>query len=415
MGNNQKCTNSKFCIVPFIHLSTSPLGSLRPCCFSSQYKVSNEKGQAFNLGRDPLQKIWTSGSYQNIRDQFIKDRPPKECQACFDEEAMGKKSKRLKENEAYKHLKDEVILAHTQDHTKLSGPKTLDLRLGNLCNLKCLSCNPIFSSPIEKEMRTKWPESYFEKESYAHVNYDNTWFESELFQRNIESIIDDLEFIYVSGGEPTINPALIKFMKMAVSRKRSFEQELRFNTNLMSYQEEFYGLLPHFKKVDISISLDAIGEDLHLIRYPLQFDIIKTNIEKLLKIEGQIEITFNCTTSLLNIFSLKDFYLWVKELSTKHKRYFHVAIDLVHEPTYLSLRYLRPDLKKEAIQEIEDIVKEVRLKEAAKNDLLSLIELINRPQANDYIHQLGQRAQFMETMNKMRNLHIEKLKGMSIE
>ncbi len=410
-----KNPNDRFCIVPFIHLSTSPLGLLRPCCFSSQYKIKDRDGADFNFGHDQLSSIWSSESYKKLRADFLANHPPLECQACFEEEQLGKKSKRQKENQAYEHLKEAALQSFQEGNMASMKPRTLDLRLGNLCNLKCLSCNPIFSSPIETEMKKQWPDHYFEKANYENVTYDNQWFESECFNENAEAIVEELEFIYVSGGEPTINPGLTKFLELAIEKKCAHQQELRFNTNLAHYKDEFYEMLPHFKKVDISISLDAIGAELTVIRYPLSFEKIQLHFDKLLQIKGPIEITFNCTVSLLNIFSLSAFYQWVDQRSQEAKRYFHVAVDLVHEPSYLSLKYLAPRLKEKAITEVRTILKTVRLKDAARKDLESLIPLLSAQPPEDRVHQEGLRAQFIHTMNRLRSLNIEKLEGMALE
>ncbi len=410
-----KNPNDRFCIVPFIHLSTAPLGSLRPCCFSSQYRITNKEGENFNFGRDSLQEIWTSESYQKLRSDFLAGNPPLECKACFDEEKLGKKSKRQKENAAYAHLQEAALENFKVDAMKTMGPRTLDLRLGNLCNLKCLSCNPIFSSPIEKEMKSQWPDQFFEKAIYKDIDYDNQWFETQSFYQNAEALVDDLEFIYVSGGEPTINPGLAQFLQLSIEKDRARHQELRFNTNLASYSESFYSMLCHFKKVDISISLDAIGNELRLIRYPLNFKTIEEHFEKLLKLEGPIEITFNCTVSLLNIFSLKDFYTWVDKKSQESRRYFHIAVDLVHEPSYLNLKYLSPRLRERALGDISAILESVRLKTGAKKDLESLIPLLKAELPSDSQYQAGLRAQFMHTMNSLRSLEIESLEGMALE
>lgn len=410
----EKKSNDTFCIVPFIHLSTAPLGTLRPCCFSSQYKVSDENNQPFNLGHHKLAQIWESPHYEDLRKEFLSGKAPKACEFCFKEESFGKRSKRQKENDKYSHYIDSVL----ENNKKRLAPKTLDLRLGNLCNLKCLSCNPLFSSPIEAEMKNQWPDHYFEKRDYENITYDNEWFSTKQFKENINLLLEELEFVYVSGGEPTINPSLLHFLKEAVDKRKASKIDLRFNTNLSHYNDEFYQLLPHFKSVDISISLDAIEKDLYLIRYPLQFKKVEENLEKLLLLSGEIEITFNCTTSLLNLFSLKDFYQWVDGKSQQHRRYFHISVDLVHEPTYLNLIYLHPSLRNQARAEIQDILSQVRLKSAAKKDLESLLPLIepseNRELPEDYIHQWGKRAQFMKTMKDLRNIDLEQLEAMKI-
>jgi pyruvate-formate lyase-activating enzyme len=336
------------------------------------------------------------------------------CDFCYREEALSKRSKRNKENDRYKDLIEKRSSFAKINQGKLEElPINLDLRLGNLCNLKCISCNPVFSSQIEQEMKTKWPESFFLKKEYSNIKIENSWFSSVEFKRNLAELLPHLEFIYVSGGEPVINKSLIDFMRDSVKLGYSKKQKLRFNTNLMIINDDFFSLLENFEEVDVSVSLDAIGEDLKIIRYPSSFEKIAKNIESILMLNGNIKLTINCTVSLLNALSLKDLYHWVADLSGKHKTYIHISVDLVHEPVFLSLPYLDKTLKSKGIAEISDIENIGYLKGAALADLLSLKDnIVLEPQDRDI--QKNKLIEYIKILEKSRSIPIfKKLKSLT--
>ncbi len=396
-----------FCVVPFVHLSTSPLGTLRPCCFSSQEKIKKDSSdQLVNLGSETLDEIWNSEHYREIRLKMINGEKLSNCDFCYKEEKLNKRSKRNKENDRYKALKAERMTSAKSNQGKLdSPPVNLDLRLGNLCNLKCITCNPVFSSQIEQEMNNKWPDNFFLKKEYSTIKIENGWFDSKEFKNNLSTLLPHLEFIYVSGGEPVINKSLIDFLRDSVSLGYSKKQKLRFNTNLMVLNDDFFSLLENFEEVDVSVSLDAIGDDLRVIRYPSSFDKISKNIESMLNLKGNIKLTINCTVSLLNIFSLKDLYLWVSELSLKYKTYIHISVDLVHEPIFISLPYLEKKLKPDALEEIISIEKLQFLKGAALKDLLSLKDILAR-EPEDRVVQQKKLVEYIVILEKSRSIPI---------
>ena len=84
--------------------------------------------------RDDINEVWNSPDYQKIPKQFIDGERPETCR-CFREEDAGVRP--IGYNE--KWWKDDVQVA---EEIPLDI-RYVDIRLGNLCNLKCRMCNPI--------------------------------------------------------------------------------------------------------------------------------------------------------------------------------------------------------------------------------------------------------------------------------
>ena len=137
---------SNLCIVPFVHLTSKPNGAVRLCCFSTKYIKDKSDRQLF-LGKDSFQQIWNSYDMKKIRIKMLNNEKLPDCRFCWDEEKNGKISKRIRENKRWlNHYSHYLELArHNKDFVS-ENPTYLDLRLGNKCNLRCRTCNPLFSS-----------------------------------------------------------------------------------------------------------------------------------------------------------------------------------------------------------------------------------------------------------------------------
>ena len=135
-----------FCILPWMHLATNASGNLRVCCNSTPGKnfITKEDGTPYKLNKDDLKEAWDSEVYQTIRKQMLDGERPEMCQRCFREEDAGVRSARQAWNHKWQEDKEYTLDAPFD-------VKYVDLRLGNLCNLKCRMCNPYASNQWVKE------------------------------------------------------------------------------------------------------------------------------------------------------------------------------------------------------------------------------------------------------------------------
>src|SRR6056300_1273932 len=109
-----KLRSDTFCILPWMHLSTRPDGSLRVCCTANAYSVgpTNDKqhgghvgilkdkeGKPSNLNVSDFLSSWNSDYMKNVRKQMLNGEKPPSCLKCFKEESAGHRSKRQWETE----------------------------------------------------------------------------------------------------------------------------------------------------------------------------------------------------------------------------------------------------------------------------------------------------------------------------
>ena len=136
----------KICMLPWISIETSPTGTVRPCCLAKD-EIVREDGTNYNLKENTLEEAYHSPYMRNLREQFLAGQKPETCQRCWDEEAAGRVSKRMNSRIRLKEYYDQV------DWSNLNPDQLwfIDLKLGNICNLKCRICGSWSSSKWAQE------------------------------------------------------------------------------------------------------------------------------------------------------------------------------------------------------------------------------------------------------------------------
>jgi radical SAM protein with 4Fe4S-binding SPASM domain len=321
-----------FCTLPWINLSTDVNGSLRPCCKFAQPELTNEY-QLPNMKEGSLDVLWNDIKFQNLRQAFLDGKKPKECQSCWNEEAAGVSSFRLQ------FAKDKHIDTRQMEFTPIasSGPRALDLKLNNVCNLKCRICGPQASSTFLKEHQEQF-NIKIEDGAY--------WISNKILGTTNEEVINawsqELKHIEITGGEPMASPENIKILELIIKNDCAKDITVLLNTNGTLYNKKFIDLLTQFKQVTLCISIDDLEHRLEYERYPTEWNTILENIAKfkaLASTHKNIWLTLCPTVSIFNVYYLPEYLAWAK--STGIWIYFNI---LHYNPCY-SIKNLPPMLK----------------------------------------------------------------------
>ena len=168
--SKSKYPSDTFCILPWIHLSTRPDGSMRVCCTANASAVgpTNDKkyggqvgvlktddGKPNNLNVSDFQTAWNSNYMKNVRLQMLNGEKPPSCLKCYKEEEAGHNSKRMWET-AYWEKRvdlDQIITETNEDGSVPPQVHYIDLRFGTKCNLACVMCSPHDSSMWIKDWK----------------------------------------------------------------------------------------------------------------------------------------------------------------------------------------------------------------------------------------------------------------------
>ena len=264
-----------FCSLPWVNISVDPDGKVKPCCVSTDF-ITDENGNPLNLGYHTIDKIYNSQSFQEIRRQMLSGEKVKGCQKCYAEEEFAGTSSRLLYNKMFQVNKPKTIV----DNIDI---KYFDLRFGNLCNLKCRTCNSTASNQIGKEIQ----EIGLEKvKDFVTVNLSdmNSWYKTETFDNNLNSQLKNIKVVYLTGGEPTLSQENKNFLDRLVNVNTNIT--IKISSNLTNLNKEFYNLLSRFKKVIFFASIDGYKEVQEYLRYPSNWEQIDENLQSLLKLKN---------------------------------------------------------------------------------------------------------------------------------
>ena len=268
--------HDKFCVLPWVSLETSPIGTVRPCCLAEE-EITDNAGDKFNLATAQFSTIQNSQYMRNLRQEFIDAKQPATCRKCWREERAGRTSKRMHTLDRLKHMIPD------QDWTIDAKPLMfLDLKLGNICNLKCRICGSWSSSQFATE-ELQWLGPDENKKSSFHYTMlkQGAWpRENPVFWSEIEGVVDQLTYIEFTGGEPFMIQEHFDLLQRLVDRGIAGNIEIHYNTNGTHYPEQGKDIWKHFKTVEIAFSIDDVGARFEYQRTNAVWSEVETNISQ---------------------------------------------------------------------------------------------------------------------------------------
>lgn len=353
MSNNNSLSKT-FCVLPFMHAAVNPGGGFRVCCNSNpkNNKVLKDdgSGKSYRIFKDDINDMWNSQWMQNIRQQFIDGERPETCQRCFREEDAGIRSPRIGYNE--KWLKDNVKV----EREIPLDIRYVDLRLGNLCNLKCRMCNPWSSSMWVKDWNEVvgtaelQPNEPLTQDELDFLDTMTEWPDRKQTGLNFVEIAHTVEEIYLTGGEPTLAKSQYKLFDYCIENDLASGIKLKYNTNLTNVPQQMVDYWKHFKSVQLNTSIDAIGERDRYIRYPSNWSKVEENFNKLNALTN-VSIQIHCTVQVLNMCAMNELFDWISSKGIKDSQ---IYLNILNHPECLNIRSLPQKLKQQAELNLED-------------------------------------------------------------
>ncbi len=85
--------HDKFCVLPWVSLEASPIGTVRPCCLADD-ELIDDAGSKFSLLTADFESIQNSQAMTQLREEFLAGKKPQTCRKCWNEERAGRTSKR---------------------------------------------------------------------------------------------------------------------------------------------------------------------------------------------------------------------------------------------------------------------------------------------------------------------------------
>jgi MoaA/NifB/PqqE/SkfB family radical SAM enzyme len=333
--------HDKFCVLPWVSLETSPVGTVRPCCLAEE-EITDDAGVKFDLNTASFAGIQNSGYMQDLRQQFLDGRQPQTCRKCWREERSGRTSKRMHTLDRLKHMIPD------QPWTADARPLMfLDLKLVNICNLKCRICGSWSSSTFATE------ELNYVRDKKASHHYtmlkQGAWpRENHTFWSEMDQVVDQIRYIEFTGGEPFMIQEHFDMLQGLVDRGIAGQIEIHYNTNGTQWPEQARDIWQHFRQVEVAFSIDDVGERFEYQRNNAVWSQVCENIKRFVDLrEHLLNMTLQvcCTVSIFNVLYLEQVAKWIDQ----HDFDF-VYWNILHDAEYFSISSL-PESSKITIDE----------------------------------------------------------------
>ena len=364
MKMKNSCT---FCMHPFTGLATREDGAIKVCCRS--LPIANIKDMS-------LEEAWNSDAMKEVRRQVLNDERPDVCQPCFDLEDQGVQSLRQRHitdssPESRSNLYPNALDSLQSDYSMPFELPTMEIKINNLCNLKCRMCNPLDS--------TQWKDwnsivSHYEKEGNYLVDAVKNLglekapyvglFEDKLhFWENLEKLLPYFKRVEFAGGEPLMDPSHYKILDLLSKNGKNIEIKYATNGTTLGIKggRTVHEYWPKFKSVAVNVSIDGLHDTYEYIRGNGKFSDVEYNIKEMKKIPTVSRIVGAFTVQANNILQIDkviDYFLNEMQIVFYSHR--------VNYPRALSAQVLPEELKQAVVVKLEAMKSKVKDYEMVK-------------------------------------------------
>lgn len=406
-----------FCMHPFTGLATREDGAICACCRS--HPVGNIQCQT-------LEEIWNNNTMKRIRRQVLSGERPKECEPCFSLEDQGVESLRQRHiagkiPEARINLYPTAVFKMAKDFTMPFEIPTMELKLNNLCNLKCRMCHPMDSTSWNDWSEVK---EFYKNEGnimYAIVEEHNLerkpfldkFQDDPKWWASLEKLLPHFRRVEFAGGEPLMDPQHYRILDMLAPYGKNIE--IKYATNLSTLGikggRSVHEYWPKFRSVAVNVSIDGIDDVYNYIRGNGDWNVIVQNIQEIKKISNISRIVGAVTVQASNVLTLdKIIEYFLNDLGI----IFHTH--RVEYPKVLSAQVLPPKLKALAIQRLQEVsyrVKDFKLvkehPQLLEYTLGQIQDNINYLRARDQSDKWKDCIEFNHRLDKTRNQCFEEV------
>jgi MoaA/NifB/PqqE/SkfB family radical SAM enzyme len=386
----QSCT---FCMHPFTGLATREDGAVKICCRSQPIGW---------IQKESLEEVWNNNKMKEVRRQVLNNERPDVCKPCFDLEDQGVQSLRQRHiadviPESRAILYPDALESLNEDYSMPFEIPTIEIKINNLCNLKCRMCNPLDS--------TSWKDwdqvtEFYKKENNYLIptidklvnipgQYIGPFDNSENWWGSFEKLLPFFKRVEFAGGEPLMDPHHYKILdKLSQYGDRI---ELKYATNGtklgISKGRTIYDYWPKFKSIAVNVSIDGIHDVYEYIRSNGKFSEVEENVKifksfpNVSRVVGAFTVQAN---NIMQIDKVIDYFINTMGIVFYSHR--------VNYPMALSAQVLPPELKAQVVRRLEEMKTEVLDYPLVKQH--KLLETITLQQIQDNINFLQSKCMY---------------------
>jgi hypothetical protein len=391
---------------PFTGLATREDGAICACCRSHPVGF---------IDKANLEDIWNNDTMQRIRRQVLNNERPPECEPCFSLEDQGVESLRMR------HIAGKIPEARInlypntplQEIMPFEIP-TMELKLNNLCNLKCRMCHPMDSTAWNDWGTVK---EFYKKEGnimYAIVEehdlerkpHLDKFQDSPAWWASLEKLLPHFRRVEFAGGEPLMDPQHYRILDMLAPYGNQIEIKYATNLSMLGKSNRtVWQYWPKFKSVAVNVSIDGIGKSYEYVRGNASWAKLVNNIKQIQTVPNISRIVGAVTVQVSNVLILdKMIEYFLDDLGIV----FHTH--RVEYPKLLSAQVLPSELRMLAIDKlisVQDRVKDFKLvkeyPQLLEYTLGQIQDNINYLQARDQSDKWKDCIAFNQALDSTRN------------
>ena len=371
---------------PFTGLATREDGAIKVCCRSHPIAWIQDMS---------LEEAWNSDNMKELRRKVLNNERPSECDSCFMLEDQNVESLRQRHigstiPESRSSLYPNELDKLKDDYSMPYEFPTIEIKLNNLCNLKCRMCNPLDSTSWQD-----WDEisDFYVKENNFLIptiqklvrkpgQYIGPFDDTDNWWASFEKLLPHLKRIEFAGGEPLMDPSHYKILDILKPYAHNISLKYATNGTVLGIKDRtIHDYWPKFKSIAVNVSIDGIHDVYDYIRSNSSFATVEANIKEIKTIPNVSRIVGAFTTQALNTLQMADsIRYFIDEMNI----YFYTH--RVSYPKLLSAQSLPAPLKELSIQRLEHLRDNI---DTIKNiDSMMYCRGITLQQINDNINYL---------------------------
>jgi MoaA/NifB/PqqE/SkfB family radical SAM enzyme len=340
---------------PFTGLATREDGAIKICCRS--YPVGN-------IQDNSLEEVWNNDAMCRIRKQVLNNEKPIECTPCFNLEDQGVESLRQRHitstiPESRVNLYPNVLDQLADDYTMPFEIPTIEIKLNNLCNLKCRMCNPTDSTSWNDWDQVE--DFYVKENNFIVANIKNLNLTKkpylDKFEDNpnwwasFEKLLPYFRRVEFAGGEPLMDPQHYRILDMLAPYGDQIEIKYATNLSMLGKSNRtVWEYWPKFKSVAVNVSIDGIADSYEYVRGNASWAELINNIKQVQTIPNVSRIVGAVAVQVSNVLVLdKMIKYFLDDLGIVF------YTNMVQYPNVLSAQCLPLDLRDLAIKRLQSV------------------------------------------------------------
>lgn len=373
--------STTLCHFPFDSMMANTSGIITTCCWGEPI-INSKTGAPYTRESHTLEQVFRSEEMQQLRTDLVTGTKNSNCKKCWRAEAQGHSSMRLQE----------IRTEGEFNNIHFPQIKNIFLSLGNQCNLKCRTCGVDNSST--------WANEHYNTNKFLQIQNFNDYQKSVIYleadsSQFVDSILTEnlpaAKELIITGGEPLMMKNVWRLLDHAVVAGYADNMALSFHTNCTFWNTKAEDTISKFKEVEVSLSIDGIGQRFEYMRHPAVWEHALNNIYKILAVrEGHSSLNISIT------FAVSSYNVWylpeVLEFADQHKLV--VNAHLLHTPDIMSIRHIPKPIAVEIANKFSKLTTHVL-------ELDKVVEYMNIP-ALDSVSQWKKFLQEVELRDQYR-------------